>query len=207
MANPKWELSGEYFENCNCAVVCPCLVSPLAPMTSKPTDGDCHVVIVFHIDKGKYDDVGIDGMNVVVIGESHGPMGNGNMTGAAYIDERANDKQMEALGAIFSGSVGGPMAAFAPLFGKNLGAKKAKISFNKDGHRRQSEIPGIMKLSVHALPSLAEGEEIVGATGHPINPTKLTFAVGDENSVFHDYDMNWDNSGRNAHYAPIHWSG
>lgn len=27
---PKWQLSGDYFENCNCSVVCPCLVSKAA---------------------------------------------------------------------------------------------------------------------------------------------------------------------------------
>ena len=32
---------------------------------------------------------------------------------------RDNDKQTEALGAIFTGAAGGPMAQLAPLFGKN----------------------------------------------------------------------------------------
>ena len=31
MAAKKWNLSGDYFENCNCNVVCPCLVSPIRP--------------------------------------------------------------------------------------------------------------------------------------------------------------------------------
>ena len=26
-AQAQWQLSGDYFENCNCNVVCPCLVS------------------------------------------------------------------------------------------------------------------------------------------------------------------------------------
>ena len=40
----QWQINGEYFENCNCKVVCPCLVSAQAPLTSTPTEGDCHVV-------------------------------------------------------------------------------------------------------------------------------------------------------------------
>ena len=40
-AQVKWHLSGDYFENCNCDVVCPCLISPAAPLTSRPTQGDC----------------------------------------------------------------------------------------------------------------------------------------------------------------------
>src|SRR6266550_2908677 len=31
-AQQKWQLSGDYFENCNCNVVCPCLVSTIAPL-------------------------------------------------------------------------------------------------------------------------------------------------------------------------------
>jgi hypothetical protein len=29
----RWQLAGDYFENCNCDVVCPCLFSPNAPLT------------------------------------------------------------------------------------------------------------------------------------------------------------------------------
>ena len=202
----QWQIAGDYFENCNCKVVCPCLVSTQAPLTSAPSDGDCHVVFVVHIDQGRYGDVTLDGLNVAMIAESHGAMANGNMTGAAYIDERADDRQAEALGAILGGTAGGPMAAFAPLFGKNLGAKKARITFKKDGKSRSAEIPNVLTMSVHALSSLGEGE-IWAESGHPFNPTKLALAVGDEKSTFTDHGFRWDNSGRNAHYAAISWSG
>jgi hypothetical protein len=48
----QWHLSGDYFENCNCTVVCPCLVSKAAPLTSRPTEGVCDVPLVFHIESG-----------------------------------------------------------------------------------------------------------------------------------------------------------
>ena len=46
----QWQLSGDYFENCNCDVVCPCLVSKNAPLTARPTEGECNVALIFHID-------------------------------------------------------------------------------------------------------------------------------------------------------------
>jgi hypothetical protein len=207
MADTKWRLSGEYFENCNCSVVCPCLISPLAPLTSRPTDGDCHVVLVFHIDSGRYGEVPLDGLNVVMIGESKGAMANGDMIGAAYIDQRADAKQAEALGAIFGGSAGGPMAALAPLFGKNLGAKTARIEFRNEATTRTADIPDVMHISVQPLPSMAgAGGMVWGETGHPFNPTKLGFGVGGEESTYADYGMRWDNSGRNGHFASINWA-
>ena len=203
---PKWELSGDYFENCNCNVVCPCLVSPGAPLTARPSEGVCDVALVFHIDKGKYDGVSLDGRSVAVVAHTPGAMGEGNWTLAAYIDERADGQQTAALGAIFSGTAGGPMSAFAPLVGKNLGAKKVAIKYAVNGKSRSAEISGIMHMAVEPLGSMHSSGEIWAAIGHPVAPDKLAFAVGSKGSTFADHGMRWDNSGKNGHYAPIHWS-
>ncbi len=176
----KWELSGSYFENCNCSVVCPCLVSASPPLTARPTEGVCDVALVFHIDKGKYAEVSFEDLNVVVAVHTPGPMGEGNCTLAAYIDERANDQQTEALGTIFSGAAGGPMAIFAPLVAKNLGAKKVPIKFVVDGKNRSVEVPGIMHMAVEPLGSLHPSGETWAATGHPVAPDRLEFAVGSQ---------------------------
>ena len=202
----KWQLSGDYFENCNCNVVCPCLISTSAPLTSSPSQGVCDVVLAFHIDRGKYSDVSLDGLNVTLIAHTPGPMANGNWTVAVYIDQRADDQQTEAAGAIFSGAVGGPMAAFAPLIGTNLGVKKVPIHYEVKGKTRSAEVLGIMQMSVQPLPSLRENEEIWASTGHPVNPDRLALAVGSQGSTFADHGMRWDNSGKNGHYAPINWS-
>ena len=50
----KWRLSGDYFENCNCDVLCPCLVSTGAPLTARPSRGTCDVAIAFHIERNEY---------------------------------------------------------------------------------------------------------------------------------------------------------
>jgi len=202
----QWHLSGDYFENCNCDVVCPCLVSPSAPLTELPSEGVCNVALAFHIDKGSYGKVSLDGLNVVVAGHAPGPMGDGNWTLAAYIDERADEQQTAALIAIFGGAEGGPMAAFAPLVGKHLGVKKVSIGYAISGKSRSAEIPGIMHMAVEPLPSMHPGGEIWTTIGHPAAPDKLALAVGVKNSTFADHGMHWDNSGKNGHYAPINWS-
>ena len=205
-AQAKWQLSGDYFENCNCDVVCPCLVSPAAPFTSRPTQGTCDVALFFHIDKGSYDTTPLDGLNVAVIGHAPGPMGAGNWTIAAYIDERADDQQTAALGAIFGGAEGGPMAAFAPLIGTHLGAKKVAIRYSINGKSRSAEIVGILQMAVEPLPTMHPSGETWAALGHPVAPDKMALAVGIAGSTFADHGMRWDNSGKNGHYAPINWS-
>ena len=202
----QWQLTGDYFENCNCDVVCPCLVSKAAPLTSRPTQGVCDVLLAFHIEQGRYDGTALDGLSVVLAVHAPGPMADGNMSAAAYIDERADDTPTAALGAIFTGAEGGPMAAFAPLITTHLGVKKLPIRYEIQGKSRSVEIPGIARMSVEPLPTMHPGGEIWGSLGHPVAPDRLALAVGRAGSSFADYGMRWDNSGKNGHYAPISWS-
>ena len=201
-----WQLTGDYFENCNCDVVCPCFASSAAPLTSRPSRGACDVALVFHIDKGTYSDVALDGLNVAVIIHTPGPMADGNWTAAAYIDYRADDRQTAALAAIFTGAEGGPMAAFAPLIATQLGVKKVPIRYSFQGKSRSVEIPTIMQMAVEPIPTMHPSGEIWTTLGHPVAPDRIALAMGRSGSTFADYGMRWDNSGRNGHYATISWS-
>ncbi len=201
-----WHLSGDYFENCSCSVVCPCLVSAAAPLTARPTEGFCNVPLVFHIESGRYGDVALDGLNVFVILSSPGVMAEGNWSQATYVDQRTDDRQAEALTAIFSGAAGGPMAAFAPLISKNLGVKKAPITFRIDGKTRSAEIPGILHMWVVGLACLHPSGEIWANIGHPVAPDGMVMAIGAAGNTYSDQGMRWDNSGKNGLYAPIRWS-
>ncbi len=202
----QWEFTGDYFENCNCDVVCPCLFSPNPPMTSSPTEGHCDVGFGFHIDRGTYGGVALDGLNAAIVGRSPGPLAEGNLSVALYLDERANAGQREALQAILSGGAGGPMGVLAPMIGTILGVKAVPITYRIAGKQRAMEIPDVLQMSVHALPSLNPESEIWAETGHPFAPTRLAMAVGDAGSTFKDYGLQFDNSGKNGHYAPIRWS-
>src|SRR6266704_2561013 len=201
----RWQIAGDYFENCNCDVVCPCLFSPNAPLTSKPTAGACEVPFSFHVDRGDYGGVTLDGLNVVLIAHTPGPMAEGNWSVAMYLDERANEQQRQALAAIFSGSAGGPLGALAPLISTVLGAKTVPITFMIDSKHRSVDIPTIMHLAVSPLPSMDPNNEIWALNAHPFSP-KLAMAVGEQNSTWTDYGMSWNNSGKNGHYASINWS-
>src|SRR2546429_3992051 len=97
-AQVQWHFSGDYFENCNCSVVCPCLISKAAPLTSRPSEGVCNVALIFHIETGSYDGTALNGLNVALAVHTPGPMADGNWSVAAYIDERADAQQTEALG-------------------------------------------------------------------------------------------------------------
>jgi len=202
-----WNLQGDYFENCNCDLICPCEVSAAGPLAAPPTQGYCDVLLAIHIDRGSYDGASLDGLTAVLAGHVDGPMGNGGWKVALYFDERAGEQQRPALEAIFSGSAGGPMGAFAPLIGEVLGMKYVPITYTKDGKRRAVQIPNVAQMAVQAIPSMKpDGSEVWLSMCHPFNSDQLAVAVGEQGSTFGDYGMRWDNSGKNGHYASINWS-
>jgi hypothetical protein len=204
----RWSLQGDYFENCNCDFVCPCEMAPTGPLTQAPTQGYCDVMLAVHIDSGSYGDVSLDGLNSVIVGHAPGPMGAGNWSLGLYLDAQATDAQRDALQAILSGGVGGPMADFAPLVGTVIGVKSAPITYTKDGRRRSVAIPNVMNMGVAGIPSMNPDSEIWASIGHPFNPERMALAVGVERSTYTDseYGFQWDNSGKNGHYAEIRWS-
>jgi hypothetical protein len=206
MAAANWQIKGDYFENCNCDVVCPCLFSTVAPLTARPTQGVCDVAFGFHIDTGTFAGGALDDLNVAVTAHTPGPMADGGWSVALYIDERADAAQRDALAAIFSGNAGGVMGALAPLIATVLGVKTVPIVFEKAGLRRSLEIPGIMHLGVQAAPSVVPNQAIMAANAHPFNTAGVAMAAGTDQSTWTDYGMHWDNSGKNGHYAEITWS-
>jgi hypothetical protein len=202
-----WSLDGEFLENCNCTVLCPCTFSPAAPFTSMPTEGTCDVTFNFHIDRGAFGDVSLDGLNLALLAHIPGPMIEGNWQVALYIDERSDDRQQEALTAIFSGAAGGVLGAFAPLITEVLGVKRVPIVYVVDGKRRSVTIPEIMSMAVRPLPTaIGEDKEMVAVGAHPFAPDGVVLGVGEPGYSLTDYGFAWDNSGKNGHYAAFHWS-
>ena len=99
----QWRLSGEYFENCSCEVVCPCTAS-----LALGADNDyCRAALVFHMDSGEVDGVDVSGTTVAAVAESGRYMHEGNWKLGLLIDESASDEQAEKLQGVFTGQLGG----------------------------------------------------------------------------------------------------
>ncbi|MCW5772039.1 MAG: DUF1326 domain-containing protein [Rhodospirillaceae bacterium] len=129
-AMAAWQIEGQYMETCNCSFLCPCITSNL---TAPPTEGDCKAAIAMRIDKGQKDGVTLDGIAFIVVMHAPKAMAEGNITVGLIIDERATDKQADAVTAVATGAAGGPMAALAPLVGRMAGVEKRAISFKQSG--------------------------------------------------------------------------
>jgi hypothetical protein len=199
-----WQISGEYAETCNCTLLCPCITSNLAAM---PTEGDCKAALGMRIDKGQKDGVALDGVSFVVVLQSKGPMGAGNMTVGLVVDSAASQEQVDAIAAIASGQAGGPMAMMAPLVGNFAGIERADVKIVQDGNKWTVRAGSFIDEACDALLNM-DGQTIaLDNVSHPMN-SRLALAKATK-SVFDVFGIRWnDSSGtRNGHFAPFAWSG
>ena len=158
----SWKLEGSYFESCSCDVVCPCTAS----LSFGATLDRCRVVLVFHVENGDVEGVDVGGLTVAAVADTPKVMTDGNWRLGVFIDSAASDEQAEKLGAVFSGALGGPMSALAPLIGENLGVERAPIAFDAEGLRHSVRIGDAVDLEVEdVVPFGVESGEPVRLTG------------------------------------------
>ncbi|MFF0106058.1 DUF1326 domain-containing protein [Streptomyces hirsutus] len=201
-----WNVNGTYLESCNCDTVCPCTTSGL----TAPADHErCQVTLAFHVARGEVDGVDVADHSVVVFADAPRVMADGGWQVVLYVDASADDSQADALGKVFSGQAGGPMAALVPLIGEVLGVERVSIDFHDDGRRHTVRVANAIDIEIEdqVAPQFGEDGPVMGLTGmfHPANSTltiaRSTRAVGDG-----VHGRSWDFTGRNAHSAPFSWS-
>jgi len=204
MATPSWEVSGQYYETCNCDFVCPCVPGQL---TVRPTQGTCDFAMAFEIERGTYGAVGLDGLGFILLGHTPSEMGNGDWSVGLIADNRATSDQRDAITAIASGAAGGPMAALSGLIGHFLGVESASIAFNRQNATWSvTAAPFVDMAAVGAKGLNPDAEPLhLENTGHPAADR---FALAHPlKSHVHALGMDWDVvSGRNnGQYAPFSW--
>ncbi|MCE5291119.1 MAG: DUF1326 domain-containing protein [Nocardiaceae bacterium] len=125
----SWSLKGSYSETCSCELMCPCNLS----FDHGATYDYCRATLAFNIKQGVVDGTDIGGRRVVVIADAPKVMTDGNWKLGVYIDDAADDAQFDKLVQVFSGQLGGPMGALAPLVGEIRGVERATIDMSDDG--------------------------------------------------------------------------
>lgn len=170
-----WKLDGSYFETCSCDVMCPCTAS----LALGATKDRCNATLVFHIKTGEVEGVDVSGLTVAAIADTPKVMSDGNWRLGVVIDEAASAEQADKLGAVFSGSLGGPMAALEPLVGENLGVERLPIEVNEDGLKHSVRIGDAIDFEVEDV--VPVGVE----TGEPAKLTGIFHPAGSELTVAH----------------------
>ena len=138
----------------------------------------CRVTLVFDIREGDIEGTDIGGLKVAAIADTPKVMTDWNWRLGVFIDEQATDEQGERLVQVFSGQLGGPMAALAPLIGEMLGVERARIDVHDDGLRHSVRVGDAIDFEIEDIvPFGVETGEPVRFAGmfHPV-ASDLTMA-------------------------------
>ena len=171
----SWKVTGSYFETCSCNVVCPCTAS----LALGATLDYCRVTLVFNVKNGQVDGTDVGGLTVAAVVDTPKVMTDGNWRLGLFIDAAASDEQAEKLGGVFSGALGGPMAALGPLVAENLGVQRAPIEVREDGLRHAIRIGDAVDFEIEDV--VPFGVE----TGQPAKLTGIFHPAGSELTVAH----------------------
>jgi hypothetical protein len=143
----SWTLRGSYVETCSCELMCPCNVS----FDRGATYDFCRVTLVFNLRDGEIDGTEVGALKVAVIAETPKVMTEGNWRLGVFVDENATDVQFEKLVQVFTGQLGGPMAALAPLVGEVLGVQRAAIDVSDDGLRHSVRVGDVIDFEIEDI--------------------------------------------------------
>jgi hypothetical protein len=206
----QWRIAGDFLDFCKCAVPCPCSFG------QPPTEGDCDGIIAYRIREGNYGDVDLSGLNLVAVAYFEGNIWEEDtkLDMGMIIDERADDKQREALGIVFGGQAGGWPQMFAENFlGNVLGMEFAPIDVEIDDDLSswRLNVPGRAEGATELLtgPTSRPGERlaVVNPSGSEVGPGQgaITYGVASTDKA-DAFGFNWERSGRSSKHIPFEWS-
>ncbi len=148
----SWRIRGDILEVCSCNVTCPCNFG------GDPTRSPCDAVWGLHVQEGNYGSTRLNDLNVVLYFRIPGKVFEGNWTLGAYLDQRANQQQVQSIGEILSGKAGGLFAALAGLIGKALPPKQVPIRFETVGGEHRVTVPGLIEAASERIPNPMPGQ-------------------------------------------------
>ncbi|MFE0701453.1 DUF1326 domain-containing protein [Streptomyces sp. NPDC058872] len=207
---PSWHVSGDWFDTCRCDVPCPC------SFAQPPTYGECDGVLAWHVREGRYGDVRLDGLNVLMVASFVGNIWaeHSDAYGAVFLDERADDGQREALQMIFGGQAGSwPQQMFTMFAGEMKGMDVASIAFEVDddlGSWRVS-VPDKVEAGATALtgPTTPEGARVqtTNLPGSETGPGQVATWGRSTADRVDAFGFRWSREGQSSKHIPFDWSG
>lgn len=209
---PQWHVAGDWFDVCSCDIPCPC------EFAQPPTNNACNGVLAYHIREGHYGDVPLAGLNFIGVGMFEGDLWSGQATGLKmgfFVDERADERQREAIQMIFSGQAGGIPAKLAAIWGElqPVGMEAVPIQFEvaADLSSWRAEVPGKVAARAEALtgPTTPPGQRVqtLNPPGSEVGPGQVATwgkATADQVEAF---GLKWDWGGKSSKHIPFEWSG
>src|SRR4051812_41181189 len=198
----SWDISGSYFEACNCDAICPCRVVDGRP-GSRSTHGVCQFALSWQVIDGHAGELRLDDRAVVLAGwyDDHEDPST-KWTVNLYVDDRADDEQYGMLADIFLGRAGGgTFANYGAAIGTIHHVRRARVALTHQPRRWRIRADTYVSVSA-TTPVDAPGPVACGIPGHDRPGQEV---VSDQLAV-DDAPLTWDLHERCGFATDFHYT-
>jgi hypothetical protein len=199
---PKWQLQGLLFENCNCQLVCPGHVR----FSQECTFERCVGYWCVKVNSGPQDGVDLAGTVAVIAYDAPKIMIEGNWTESIIIDTSCSDAQANALERILRGDAGGPWQVLARFVGNRVATKRLPIELIDEPTRKGVTIHGLLKSVVETIRG-QDREKLVTIDNmyNQVHSTTQVIASGD--TEYDDGTIRVNTHGSHGLWSHFNWQG
>jgi hypothetical protein len=175
-----WEFKGRELVNCSCEYGCNCQFNAL------PDKGHCWAVAGIVIDEGRHGDTRLDGLKIGAVFKWPGAIHEGNGEALAFVDERADDAQRDALLKIMTGQDTDPFATMFAVYASTVTKMNEPVftpidfEVDPDARRARLSIPGYVETVGEPIRNKVSGEE---SRAQIVLPDGFEYAVADIGSA------------------------
>ncbi len=197
-----WNVSGSYYEACNCEAVCPCRREG-DRAGGRSTHGVCDFVLSWWVTAGEKDGCDLSGRKAVMVGRYADNAAGSPWTVSLLVDATATVDQFEALSAIFLGRAGGDThRQYGSGIESVLGVHRADIDLVHEKRRWRIGVDRVIEVR-SVEPAVAKGPVTCGIPGHNQPGTEM---VSDVISVDLD-EFHWDLRSRCSYESRFSYAG
>jgi hypothetical protein len=206
MAHVDWEILGPELASCNCDWGCPC------QFNARPSRGDCRAGVAMRIDKGHFGDVRLDGLKFVVLVAWPGAIHEGRGEAQPVVDERADDRQREAILKILAGEETEPGATVFNVFASVIDTvheplfKPIEVEIDIAARTGRFAVPGLVEGRGEPIrnPVTGQPHRARVVLPHGFEYTEAEFASSTTKATG-KVPLDWADS--HGHFAMLHLTG
>jgi len=155
-----WRLKGRELVNCSCEYGCNCQFGGL------PDKGHCHAAFSMIIDDGEHGETDLSGLKIAAAFRWPGPIHEGNGEAAAFVDERADAAQREALLKIMTGQDTDPFATVFAVFASTIVTMHEpqfvpiELEVDVDGRKGRAKVGDLLTIVGEPIRNPVDGSEV-----------------------------------------------
>lgn len=201
----EWEIEGVEFANCNCSWGCPC------QFNGAPTSGNCRALTFFHIEKGHFDDVRLDGIDWGFLGAWPAAIHLGNGQFQIVIDEKASAEQRKALDAIGHGAETEPGSLILQVFSTTVSNflptlyKPVHLTIDLKARTAALSVPGVVEGKAESIRNPVTGKphqvKVSMPTGFEFTESEFVSGKSKASGA-----IKLELDGSHGHLSRIHWN-